>query len=73
MRHLANAQYWDRPAGGNTGRLFLAFGGPVCTDRFSYCPLDRVLTYKNLIYLLNLQFTVCCFICYSPILGSAIT
>ena len=23
---------------------------------FAYCPLDRVLTYKNLIYLLNLQF-----------------
>ena len=41
MRHLANAQYWDRPAGGNTGRLFLAFGGPVCADRISYCPLDR--------------------------------
>ena len=58
MRHLANAQYWDRPAGGNTGRLFLAFGGPVCADRFSNCPLDRVLTYKNLIYLLNLQFHV---------------
>ena len=56
MRHLANAQYWDRPAGGNTGRLFLAFGGPVCADRISICPLDRVLTYKNLIYLLNLQF-----------------
>ena len=55
MRHLANAQYWDRPAGGNTGRLFLAFCGPVCADRFSNCPLDRVLTYKNLIYLLNLQ------------------
>ena len=32
MRHLANAQYWDRPAGGNTGGLFLAFGGPVCTE-----------------------------------------
>ena len=48
----------DRPAGGNTGRLFLTFGGPVCADRFSNCPLDRVLTYKNLIYLLNLQ------ICY---------
>ena len=46
----------DRPAGGNTGRLFLAFGGPVCADRISNCPLDRVLTYKNLIYLLNLQF-----------------
>ena len=45
----------DRPAGGNTGRLFLTFGGPVCADRISYCPLDRVLTYKNLIYLLNLQ------------------
>ena len=56
MRHLANAQYSDRPAGGNTGRLFLAFGGPVCADRFSNCPLDRVITYKNLIYLLNLQF-----------------
>ena len=45
----------DWPAGGNTGRLFLTFGGPVCTDRISNCPLDRVLTYKNLIYLLNLQ------------------
>ena len=56
MRHLENAQYWDRPAGGNTGRLFLAFGRPVCADRISNCPLDRVLTYKNLIYLLNLQF-----------------
>ena len=58
MRHLANAQYWDRPAGGNTGRLFLAFGGPVCADRISNCPLDRVLTYKNLIYLLNLQISI---------------
>ena len=48
----------DRPAGGNTGRLFLAFGGPVCADQISNCPLDRVLTYKNLIYLLNLQFYV---------------
>ena len=54
-RHLGSAQYWDRPAGGNTGRLFLAFGGPVCADRISNRPLDRVLTYKNLIYLLNLQ------------------
>ena len=61
MRHLANAQYWDRPAGGNTGRLFLAFGGPVCADRFSNCPLDRVLTYKNLIYLLNLQIVTIAF------------
>ena len=56
MRHLASAQYWDRPAGGDTGHLSLAFGGPVCADRISNCPLDRALTYKNLIYLLNLQF-----------------
>ena len=46
----------DRPVGGNTGRLFLTFGGPVCADWISNCPLDRVLTYKNLIYLLNLRF-----------------
>ena len=52
MRHLVIAQYWDRPASGNTGRLFLAFGGPVCADLISNCPLDRVLTYKNLVYLL---------------------
>ena len=56
MRHLASAQYWDWLAGGDTGRLFLAFGGPVCADRISICPLDRVLTCENLIYLLNLQF-----------------
>ena len=56
-RHLASVQHWTGLAGGNTGRLFLTFGGPVCTARISYCPLDRVLTYKNLIYLLNLQFT----------------
>ena len=41
MRDLANAEYWDRAAGGNTGRLFLALGGPVCADRISNCPLDR--------------------------------
>ena len=55
MHHLASAQYWDRPAGGNTAHLFLTFGGPVCANRISNCPLDRVLTYKNLFYLLNLQ------------------
>ena len=54
-RHLASAQHWAGLAGGDTGRLFLTFGGPVRADRISYCPLDRVLTYKNLIYLLNLQ------------------
>ena len=46
----------DWPAGGNTGRLFLAFGGRSAPTGLAYCPLDRVLTYKNLIYLLNLQF-----------------
>ena len=55
MCHLASAQYWDRPAGGDTGCLFLAFGELICTGRISSCPLDRVLTYKNLIYSLNLQ------------------
>ena len=29
---------------------------PVCADRKSNCPLDRVLTYENLIYLFNLRF-----------------
>ena len=57
-RHLASAQHWTGLAGGDTGRLFLTFGGPVCADRISYCPLDRVLTYKNLIYLLNLQISI---------------
>ena len=42
MRNLANVQYWDRPAGGNTERLFLAFGGPVCANQISNCPLDRM-------------------------------
>ena len=56
-RHLASAQHWTGLAGGDTGRLFLTFGGPVRADRISYCPLDRVLTYKNLSYLLNLQLT----------------
>ena len=51
MRHLASVLYWDRPTGGDTGRLFLAFGGPVCADQISNCPLDRVLTFKTLIYL----------------------
>ena len=56
MHHLASAQYWTGLAGGNTGHLFLTFGGKVCTNRISNCPLDRVLTYKNLTYFLNLQF-----------------
>ena len=58
MCHLANAQSWSGLAGGNTGRLFLTFGGLVCADWISNCPLDRVLTYTNLICLLNLQFCV---------------
>ena len=58
MHHLASAQYWDWPACENTGRLFLTFGGPVCADRISNCPLDRALTYKNLIYFLNFQLSL---------------
>ena len=34
------------------------FGRIVRVNRQSNCPLDRVLTYKNLIYLLNLQFSI---------------
>ena len=48
----------DWLVGGNTGHVFLTVGGPVCAHRISICPLDRVLTYKNLIYLLNLQLNV---------------
>ena len=57
----------DRPASGNTGRLFLAFGGPVCADRISNCPLDRVLTYKNLIYLLNLQIYLGFYVAFNTV------
>ena len=69
-RHLASAQSKDRLAGGDTGRLFLTFGGPVSPTGVSNCPLDRVLTYKNLIYLLNLQFSQ---ITHSPTFGRAFT
>ena len=75
MRHLVNAQYWTTPAGGNTGRLFLSSGGSVSADWISNCLLDRVLTYKNLIYVLNLQFSVfalyvlcCCFYSFRNLL-----
>ena len=56
MHRLENAQ-WDRPASIlYTGRLFMLFGGPVCADRISNCPLDGVLPCKSLVYLSNLQF-----------------
>ena len=48
MLQLVNAQR-DRPASGNTERIFPSFDGPVCTTQTSNCLLDRVLTYKNLI------------------------
>ena len=56
MCPLVNAQYWTGLAGGNRGRLFLSFGGLVCADQNSNCPLDRALTYKNLISLLYPQW-----------------
>ena len=49
MRHLASAEYWDWPAGGDTGRLFLAFGGAGLRRP------DKQFINLNLIYLLNLQ------------------
>ena len=39
------------------GAIWGVHSTTVCADRISNCPLDRVLTYKNLIYLLNLQFS----------------
>ena len=63
-RHLASTQYWTSPAGGNTGRLFLTFGGPVCADRNSNCPLDRVLTYKNLFLV---YVTILCVSCLTDL------
>ena len=41
--------------------FFCHLAGPVALTGkliFFFCPLDRVLTYKNFIYLLNLQFNV---------------
>ena len=35
---------------------FLAFGGLVCADRISNCPLDRVLTYKKFNLLIKFAF-----------------
>ena len=58
-----------QPVWSHTGRPFLSFGGPVCTDRISNCPLDGVLTYKILIYLLNLQ--ICVSVLSSALLLSA--
>ena len=55
MHHRARAQ-GDRWASVITHRgFFLSFSRPVCADWISNCPLDRVLTYISLIYLLNLQ------------------
>ena len=54
MRHFVSAQYWGRPV--ETQDIFFWH----LAGRISNCLLDRVLTYKNLIYLLNLQ--VCIFV-----------
>ena len=49
--------------------FFWRLAGPVAPTGKSNCPLDRVLTYKNLIYLLNLQVTLyfVCIVCFSII------
>ena len=55
-RHLASALVLG-PAGRWKHRMSFSDVWQVGrADRNSICPLDRVLTYKNLIYLLNLQF-----------------
>ena len=58
MCHLANVQYVTGPADGNTGQVFVLFGGPVYIDWISNCPLDKLLIYENSIYLLNFQICV---------------
>ena len=55
-RHLVNAQYstdllMDRVS-------FLCLEGLSAPTGLAYCPLGKVLAYKNLIYLLNLQISV---------------
>ena len=42
VRHATWRVHSTGPAGGDTGRLFLTFGGPVRADRISNCPLDRM-------------------------------
>ena len=42
VRHAIWRVHSTGPACGDTGRLFLMFGGPVRADRISYCPLDRM-------------------------------
>ena len=55
-RHLANSGNLTSPAGGDTKHLML--GSAAGTTNIATCPLGKVLTYKNLIYLLNLQVCV---------------
>ena len=35
--------------------LFWYLAGPACTGNIANCPLVKISTYENLIYLLNLQ------------------
>ena len=41
----------DRPASGNTGRLFLCLAGRSAPTGLAYCPLDRVLTFFFIFFL----------------------
>ena len=68
-RCLDRKRKYDSPPGecalltGPAGIIYRTSFSGVWRDRsrrpIRNCPLDRVLTYKNLIYLLNLQFCVC--------------
>ena len=58
MHHLVNAQYQNSRTSGNTEQLFVSSGGTGGTERYSNCPLGKVSSYTNLIYLLNLQFWI---------------
>ena len=53
-RYLVNASH-HRPCWCIHRTSFLCLAGPVCAVAVAYCPLGKVLTYKNLIFSLNLQ------------------
>ena len=56
--HLVNVQYQTGLASGRHKTAFLLFGGTGRANWYSNCPFVKVATYKNLIYLLNLQIYV---------------
>ena len=57
VSHLVNGGNLAQPAGGKMSFSGIWQGRP-CPGNIANCALGKVLTYKNLIYLINLQFLV---------------